>query len=471
MAPPPRPLAPARPLPVQRASTSYSLELLSEYAHTLDAMPLELSRIFADLRELDAVLTSTVASVVSKIYKLIEMIEDRSASSEQRLWLLGEIAEEASKIRPGADDKIRIATQAADSLHSQKDHLTALAMHLPEFEPAMLVPKTRYPHVSHRAYMPPHTFETGRRRRAPVAGTIWLGLNDPSPKKRKVVQDEDADYGTASKSPRKEKTGESAGAGPSRPRGGPRTKKVERHPSPPESVASLAHHPPANATSNAVANQRSSGTTSHRNPHNAPSSNKRRANNQNGAAHGEGSLLESVLSRKDNQHLAPSTSTSHPSLGDVFDNGKRDKDYWPNENGRDLQAPSTSKARASTQSSLTTNLASALEGSPAPGDAGATESLVADGAAAGVDGATEVDGEADDGKIYCFCDNGSYGEMIGCDEPNCRREWFHLSCVGLKEAPKGVWYCDECASQRKNPRNPRKKRSGGGKPNGKANGS
>lgn len=232
MAPPPRPTALTRPLPAQRASVTYSLELLTEYAHTLDAMPLDLSRIFADLRELDAVLTTSVSSVVGKIYRLIEMIENRSASSEQRLWLLGEIADEVSKIRPGADDKIRIATQAADSLHVQMGHLTALATHLPEFEPAMLVPKTRYPHVSHRAYMPPHSLETGRRRRQPVAGTVWLGLTEPSPhKKRKVIQDEDADYGTVSKSPRKEKTGE--GAGQSRPRGGPRTKKW---------VASNPHH-------------------------------------------------------------------------------------------------------------------------------------------------------------------------------------------------------------------------------------
>ena len=225
MAPPPRTTTLARPLQAQRASTPYSLELLSEYAHTLDAMPLDLSRIFADLRELDAVLNSSAASVVSKIYRLIDMIEDRSATNEQRLWLLGEISEEACKVRPGADDKIRIATQAADSLIAQKNHLTDIAKHLPEFEPAMLVPKTRYPHVSHRAYMPPHAFETGRRRRAPVAGTVWLvGLNEPSPqKKRKVVQDEDADYGTVSKSPRKEKTGESSGQ--SKPRGGPRTKK------------------------------------------------------------------------------------------------------------------------------------------------------------------------------------------------------------------------------------------------------
>ncbi|EJC98613.1 uncharacterized protein FOMMEDRAFT_113764 [Fomitiporia mediterranea MF3/22] len=498
------------PKTIIRPTTGYSIELLHEYAHTLDSMPLDLSRIFADLRELDAVLTSTVASVTTKIYKLIEMIQDRSASNEQRLWLLGEIAEEASKIRPGADDKIRIATQAADSLHIQTGHLHSLVTHLPEFEPAMLVPKTRYPHVSARAYMPPHSFETGRRRRAPIGAGAWMGATESSPqKKRRVVQDEDLDYGTAAKTPRKEKNGET---GHTRPRGGPRTKKVERHPSPPDSLHSIASHPPAHAanTNNANSNgtnHRSAGGTTHRGAHNNSNSNKRRANPQNGSAHAEGSLLESVMSRKDNQQLAPSSSTSHPSLVEAFDNEKRGKDYWPPETPRDLQVPSAStnnttsnnnsntntntnnnnKApRTSTHSSLTTNLttnlASAIDGgvggSPAPGgnDAGAgavatAASSVAEGTTAG-DAGGDGDGEADDGRIYCFCDNMSFGEMIGCDQPGCKREWFHLSCVGLKEAPKGLWYCDECAALRKNPRNPRKKRApAGGRANARNNGS
>lgn len=37
---------------------------------------------------------------------------------------------------------------------------------------------------------------------------------------------------------------------------------------------------------------------------------------------------------------------------------------------------------------------------------------------------------------YCYCNGVSYGEMVGCDGPDCKREWFHLECVGLKVAPK-----------------------------------
>lgn len=35
----------------------------------------------------------------------------------------------------------------------------------------------------------------------------------------------------------------------------------------------------------------------------------------------------------------------------------------------------------------------------------------------------EPDGEADDGKTYCFCDSVSYGEMVACDGDGCEKEW------------------------------------------------
>ncbi|KHG19241.1 PHD finger ING1 -like protein [Gossypium arboreum] len=40
----------------------------------------------------------------------------------------------------------------------------------------------------------------------------------------------------------------------------------------------------------------------------------------------------------------------------------------------------------------------------------------------------------------------SYGEMVACDNPNCKIEWFHFGCVGLKEQPRGKWYCPDCAA-------------------------
>ncbi|XP_062896269.1 inhibitor of growth protein 4 isoform X1 [Mobula hypostoma] len=50
---------------------------------------------------------------------------------------------------------------------------------------------------------------------------------------------------------------------------------------------------------------------------------------------------------------------------------------------------------------------------------------------------------------YCLCHQVSYGEMIGCDNPDCSIEWFHFACVGLTTKPRGKWYCPRCLQDRK----------------------
>jgi inhibitor of growth protein 4 len=50
---------------------------------------------------------------------------------------------------------------------------------------------------------------------------------------------------------------------------------------------------------------------------------------------------------------------------------------------------------------------------------------------------------------YCICQRVSFGEMVGCDNPECRREWFHFECVGLSATPGGRWLCPECSALRR----------------------
>lgn len=50
---------------------------------------------------------------------------------------------------------------------------------------------------------------------------------------------------------------------------------------------------------------------------------------------------------------------------------------------------------------------------------------------------------------YCYCNQVLFGEMVGCDGDSCKREWFHLPCIGFKNPPKGKWYCDECLAKAK----------------------
>ncbi|SGY76464.1 BQ5605_C005g03492 [Microbotryum silenes-dioicae] len=47
---------------------------------------------------------------------------------------------------------------------------------------------------------------------------------------------------------------------------------------------------------------------------------------------------------------------------------------------------------------------------------------------------------------YCFCERVSFGQMVGCENEDCSREWFHFECVGLDAPPIGEWYCRECAA-------------------------
>ncbi|KAL3423679.1 PHD-finger domain-containing protein [Phlyctema vagabunda] len=67
---------------------------------------------------------------------------------------------------------------------------------------------------------------------------------------------------------------------------------------------------------------------------------------------------------------------------------------------------------------------------------------------------TEVMDEIDDeGNVidpneprYCVCNRVSFGTMIGCENDQCEKEWFHLECVGLTEIPARTtkWYCPDC---------------------------
>ncbi|EEB08473.1 ING family Png1 [Schizosaccharomyces japonicus yFS275] len=68
-----------------------------------------------------------------------------------------------------------------------------------------------------------------------------------------------------------------------------------------------------------------------------------------------------------------------------------------------------------------------------------------------VSGAAAVEStgeEEEDTEVYCFCQQGSFGQMVACDDEGCEREWFHMECVGLKAPPEGTWYCETCKERR-----------------------
>lgn len=45
---------------------------------------------------------------------------------------------------------------------------------------------------------------------------------------------------------------------------------------------------------------------------------------------------------------------------------------------------------------------------------------------------------------YCLCRTYAFGDMVRCDDPECKIVWYHYECVGLMHSPKGNWHCDRC---------------------------
>ena len=50
-------------------------------------------------------------------------------------------------------------------------------------------------------------------------------------------------------------------------------------------------------------------------------------------------------------------------------------------------------------------------------------------------------------KQYCYCKHPSFEPMIGCDGKNCKIQWFHFVCVGIRRQPKSNWLCKECQNR------------------------
>ncbi|KAN0100217.1 hypothetical protein V8E55_000201 [Tylopilus felleus] len=458
-------MAPSRASSSQASNfnTVYTLSVLSEYNHTLDTLPLDLSRNFADLRELDAVLSSSMASIIMKIRNLTQIIENGSSTQHERLIFLADIAEEATRLKLGGEDKIRVACQAADNLKGHIDHMRLLLAQIPSFDISVLNRKTTYPHISSRSYMP--IPENSRRKRGGY-NSIMSSAPDVSPTKRKRNPREDDIDITGGKSPRKDnKLGE---AGPSRPRNGARSRKPDRAPSPTESVLSVTSHIPPSvsqahaSTSRASAHPGRGGNTANKRsktsqPYDDPPTN-------------------GTTARRDVFPGPPAVSTTHPSLPLPYSNGTNGLHNYEMANGHamanDWSGPPPhgqleGPGMPVTRNALPTGPVSVMVPVVPMGPANDHP------ASAAADTATEVgegEGEGDD-RTYCFCDGVSYGEMIACDDDDCEREWFHLNCIGLGSAPDGMWFCDVCRAKQKNAKRAARggrKRVGGARSGAKA---
>jgi len=56
----------------------------------------------------------------------------------------------------------------------------------------------------------------------------------------------------------------------------------------------------------------------------------------------------------------------------------------------------------------------------------------------------KIDDDDDPAKLWCYCNQPSFGEMIECSNGKCSIRWFHFDCLRIRSAPKGKWYCPAC---------------------------
>ena len=145
---------------------------------------------------------------------------------------------------------------------------------------------------------------------------------------------------------------------------------------------------------------------------------------------------------------APTTSTSNDSAPTT----SRSNDSAPTTSTSNDSVPTTSTSNDSAPTTSTSNdIALAI---PASNDCGAPTTSTSDNTWTIMATVSTTDDSTcnTDTEVWCFCkQDESYGDMIGCDNPECTIQWFHLTCLklGQHQVPRGKWYCPLCHRNKK----------------------
>ncbi|GAA5845304.1 hypothetical protein JCM9279_004836 [Rhodotorula babjevae] len=140
--------------------SSEIIHLVTTFADSLDSLPPSLTRSLSDLKELDAVLNSSLQSITDKLRLVHDMMHTPEPGSKpsieppkytplDRLKLLREVAEDARVFRLGGEDKIRVATNTCETIATHTSHLATLSTLLLSFLPEHLQPHLPAPSAPH----------------------------------------------------------------------------------------------------------------------------------------------------------------------------------------------------------------------------------------------------------------------------------------------------------------------------------
>ncbi|GAA6005749.1 uncharacterized protein JCM10292_004620 [Rhodotorula paludigena] len=480
-------MAAATPTP-----SSEIIHLVTTFADALDSLPPSLTRSLSDLKELDAVLSSSLQGITDKLRLLHTMMHTPEPGTQQteeppkytpldRLKLLREVAEDARVFRLGGEDKIRVATNTCETIATHTSHLSTLSTLLLSFLPAHLLPHLPAPSAPHgypasntpasaiaRRQMfdyPPsrHLGQGGTSRLTGALGMVrehfdmtrGSGRGYGTGKKR-AAQIDYSIYGDDYPLP-----GSSSGRLGKDARDKDPT---QRHPNQytkkrmQGGLGAAGAYGGASPSGPAISAQSANAAAGVYSPHplgmTAVESVKEKRRGAEAAApamstSGNGSRAGSVvpganlgyagMASQEEYNLATLGGQRAPvkrKVEDVAGASKRRKKGV--ENSPDLAARTLPGAvQAAARVPRRQNSVSTRADEPLSPVAVAAMEEEFDPA---------LDGADDDGDktLYCFCQRVSFGEMIACDAPDCEHEWFHLPCVGLKSIPDGRWFCDEC---------------------------
>jgi inhibitor of growth protein 3 len=384
---------------------------LSAYADALDALPLDLTRSFSDLRELDAVLGPHLNSLTHRLDQLTSIIEDHSFTPGERLLALKEVAEEARAYKMGGEDKIRVALNTAETIISHTTYIDSLLANLSSVPSlASILSPAKHSHLAGHL--------SDGTALAPGSGP---GGNNPA----------NMDTSVDNVSPTKKKR---AGQAAGQTQGATSTLST--------AAEKRANEAATQATANAAAKKRKQAAQ---------------------AAAAKARAAKEAAEDTDGDISAPSAKRPGVKRSNKANGGHDRDDEKDSENPYTTSGSRSRGARARTtqirESGSDNEEDGSDTGSTAPRSARVARAPRPAHAADNepVNAALSVGDDADE-RRYCFCNNVSYGDMIGCDGDDCEREWFHLGCVGLLKPPQGTWYCDDCAQKRStNARNKKQK--------------
>jgi len=458
------------------SSPEHFFVTLAAYADALDALPLDLTRSFSDLRELDAVLGSHLNSLTARLNHLTALIEDPDVDQGQRLLALKEVAEEARAYKMGGEDKIRVALNTAETIISHTDYIDALDNQLDRFaEISTLLNPTK--HLKLDQYYVPGQLKdrkliTTLDSLTAASGLVGADANGAGgSKKKEVAANVAAATVAGGKSHKAADTaslaGSNAGAGASSSKkrkavsgatvGGSSahvSSKVAK-----TSASGKGDDDVKTAANGSHSHKKKTDSSSHAAGSGSKSSHAANSNTRlpraahahigyteddeegrkDGAARRAADADESsAASRSRNSRNARTTAAAQRS--DDEDEDLDDGDMDEEEDDATARSSNKNRSRAG-RGNTSGNSRARAAGANSSNSASRAESPASNAGGAGDD--------ADEAR-YCFCNNVSYGDMIGCDDDDCEREWFHLGCVGLTKPPQGTWYCEACLERRAN---------------------